>query len=156
MFNLTDILNLFNIITTIGFAISSISGFNTINNTSNLVISIYTLIIFFIVLLIEYFNYKYDYLDQKNKYYLTGTIMILTGILLLGINTITCAFGVLSILVGIVNINYSFFVLSKPHSFLSFANDSLKLNRQDDNISENVSQNIHNKNTITEQLLSNP
>lgn len=109
MFNLESFLNLLNIISILGFLISGIAGIISVLNDfhlSRLLISINSIILFNILIYLEFLNYKKE-IDKLGI--IRGSIFIFYGILLIDINTIGCAFGIFSILVGICNILYTFF-----------------------------------------------
>lgn len=127
MFNLDSFINLLNIISTIGFLISGITGIITVTNAYNLprlLISINSIILFNILIYLEFLNYK----KQITKFMIIrGIIFIFYGILLLDINVIGCAFGIFSIIVGISNILFNYFNYSKKFHLINI-NASLDQN----------------------------
>lgn len=104
MFKLENILNLFNIICIFGFLFSGISGiitFSQEHHISVLLISINSILLTNILIYLEFLNYKQNII---NFYSIRGSIISFYGLLLIGINIITSAFGVLSIFIGLTNI----------------------------------------------------
>lgn len=139
MFNFESLLNLLNIISIIGFLVTGIIGIVDISknfNLSHLLISINSIILFNILIYLEFLNYKKNI---EKLILIKGGILIFYGILLLGINTIGCAFGTLSIIVGIINnIYYYYFFKTKKFSNL---NMNASINQNYNMIQENFINN---------------
>ena len=114
MFDIISVVKFISLLTYCGFITSSISGLYEISLVFNLCEMFVSLVVLFFTIAVIYLQlskeiYKYIKTD-KNLFFVTSMYMFIVSFLILGLSDIALGFGILGIIVAIVNALVSIFL----------------------------------------------
>jgi hypothetical protein len=114
MFDIISVVKFISLLTYCGFITSSISGLYEISLVFNLCEMFVSLVVLFFTIAVIYLQlskeiYKYIKTD-KNVFFVTSMYMFIVSFLILGLSDIALGFGILGIIVAIVNALVSIFL----------------------------------------------
>lgn len=114
MFDIISVVKFISLLTYCGFITSSISGLYEISIAFNLCEMFVSLVVLFFTIAVIYLQlskeiYKYIKTD-KNLFFVTSMYMFIVSFLILGLSDIALGFGILGIIVAIVNALVSIFL----------------------------------------------
>ena len=114
MFDIISVVKFISLLTYCGFITSSISGLYEISLVFNLCEMFVSLVVLFFTITVIYLQlskeiYKYIKTD-KNVFFVTSMYMFIVSFLILGLSDIALGFGILGIIVAIVNVLVSIFL----------------------------------------------
>ena len=114
MFDIISVVKFISLLTYCGFITSSISGLYEISLVFNLCEMFVSLVVLFFTIVVIYLQlskeiYKYIKTD-KNLFFVTSMYMFIVSFLILGLSDIALGFGILGIIVAIVNVLVSIFL----------------------------------------------
>ena len=111
MFDLVNIVKYLSVISYLGFFISSIIGFISINHSFNLTIMMISLIAFVTSICMTYFEItcKLKSLVNINHYYFKAIYQIIISCLVISISEVGIGFGVYGMIIGFINIFMALF-----------------------------------------------
>ncbi len=114
MFDIISVVKFISLLTYCGFITSSISGLYEISLVFNLCEMFVSLVVLFFTIAVIYLQlskeiYKYIKTD-KNLFFVTSIYMFIVSFLILGLSDIALGFGILGIIVAIVNALVSIFL----------------------------------------------
>lgn len=114
MFELSNVVRFVSLLTYLGFAIGSISGFIEISNEFNLCemfICILVLLASILALFLQLTNYINSMIkSEKNILYCSSIFMLICSLLILGLSNIAIIFGVWGIIMSISTSVYAVFL----------------------------------------------
>ena len=114
MFELSNVVRFVSMLTYLGFAIGSISGFIEISKDFNLCemfICIIVLLTNILALFLQLTNYINNIIkNEKNILYISSLFMLICSLLILGLSNIAIIFGVWGILMSIGTSVYAVFL----------------------------------------------
>ena len=154
MFDLVNIVKYLSVISYLGFFITSIIGFISINSEFNLSVIMISLITFVTSICMTYYEItcKFKSLININHFYFKAIYQIIISCLIVSISNVGVGFGVYGIIIGCINIFMALFD-SENSSYCNFndtdSNSSTESNTnhyppQDNNITfeNSMEQNI--------------
>ena len=114
MLDIISVVKFISLLTYCGFITSSISGLYEISLVFNLCEMFVSLVVLFFTIVVIYLQlskeiYKYIKTD-KNLFFVTSMYMFIVSFLILGLSDIALGFGILGIIVAIVNVLVSIFL----------------------------------------------